>query len=157
MDRSECEALMRKHLTPMLEFLSVGHWRVTSEVGRIDEDDTTATCRRNAPYDIATIRMDPEKFQDESFFLDTLFHEIANIVLAPFDVYRQLHCATLEPKSIPDKQEDFVWAYSVEKAVINLERLWRRHLKALYLKSRESDVNAEPPADPPSGPPDPPA
>lgn len=157
MDRSVCEALIDKHAQALLEFLGVSHWRVTIKAGVCQDPDTTADCTRNIPYDIARIVINPEMIHDEPFFIDTLFHEITHIVLSPFDVYRHHWTASLEPKSVEDKQEDFVWAYSVEQAVINLERLWRRHLKALYLKSRESDVNAEPPADPPSGPPDPPA
>ncbi len=136
MDRSECEALGRKHLGPLMNFLGVGEWLVTFKISRL-EDDTDATCSRNLPYDLATVEFDPNQIKDVDHFLDVLAHELFHIVLAPFDLYRSHYCAALEPKSTEDKREDVLWANSVERTILNLERLWRRHMKALYLKTLE--------------------
>lgn len=144
MDRSECERLVEKHRGPLVEFVGVGHWRLKFVVGACDDRGNTAECQRNTPYDIATITVDHDKFEDESFLLDTLFHELTHLLLAPMDVYRQNYCQAVEPNSVEDKREDMLWCYSIEQTVVNFERLWRRHLKALYLKQFEPVPEPDP-------------
>lgn len=133
MDHSVCQALCDKHIAKLAEFLSVGHWKIKVKIGDCDDVSDTATCQRNSNYDIAAITIDPRKIDTEDYLLDVLFHELAHVVLAPFDLYRTYSYQGMQSGSIEDKREDFIWANSVEKAVINLERLWRRHLKAAYL------------------------
>lgn len=133
MDHSVCQAFCDKHLTKLAEFLSIGHWRIKIKVGECENPNDTANCSRNSSYDIADITIDPRKFGDDDFLLDTLFHELAHIVLAPFDLHRTYSFQGMERGSAEDKREDFIWASSVEKGVINLERIWRRHLKSVYL------------------------
>jgi hypothetical protein len=132
MDRSEVRAIVEAEIEPLLDRLGISHWRITVHFGPIEADHRVAAghkvqgeCLKNAPYDMATITLDPEEIHDPEHARKILRHELFHVLLAPFDVYRKFATAFIESKSSGDVQEDNLWEFASEQAVINLERMWR--------------------------------
>lgn len=125
MDRSRVKAIVDASIDPLLTRLGIGHWRI--EVGYdLREGSESFTllgrCRRMPEYNIARIELDADALDDEQGVMRTLRHELMHIVLAPFDLYR----AALQPlhDETAAAMAEVVWVHSVEKAVVNLERMY---------------------------------
>lgn len=125
MDKSKLESLLHLHATPLARFLSINHWNIRCYAEACELVGASAECIRNVDYEFATIRVDPEKFDTEEEFLDSLFHEMCHIILSPIDLYREAATQHIEAGSVPQKQDERLWHFAIENTVINLERLWR--------------------------------
>lgn len=142
MDRSEAERIVKANLGPLAEAMCVGHWKITVEFGRCSNPNWSAECTRVAEYEKAWITIDPECLNTEAAVLESLRHELFHIVLAPFDLYRDAMTRAIEPDSAAERQEVCLWRSQVEKAVLNMERLWK------YSQVYWLDVLTAPPAPP---------
>lgn len=128
MDKDEVKAIVAREIGPLLGRLGISHWniRVSYHAGGEDEDGTVTRgeCTRLVNYDDAHLVFYPEQLADEADVLKTLRHELFHVVLAPFDLYT----TAVDKLGLDDALQrvvDMVWYHAVEKAVINLERLYR--------------------------------
>ncbi len=125
MDRSEVKAVVDREIEAMAKALGVAHWSLTVSYGPCSRKEWSAECVRQAEYNVAKIIIDPEKQGDEDDVLDSLLHELAHVVLAPFDTYRSVMTAADVPGSPADKRERNLWAFAVEQGVICVMRAYR--------------------------------
>jgi hypothetical protein len=134
LDQSAVERIARRELESLMEVLGISHWRITVEYELPpDEGDgrhprgwqTTAECGLNTPYNQATIRIDPGRIDDRDHLIKELRHELFHVLLSPYRLYRHVQAATIREGSPADEQEDRLWDYCDEQAVINLERMYR--------------------------------
>jgi hypothetical protein len=125
MDRSEVKAIVDREIEPLMEMMGVPHWRIKVEYERPENGEWEAECHRIPPYNRANVRIDPDSMADADHVIRTLVHELAHVVLSPFDVYRNVMTAHDVEGSPEDKRERQLWTYAVEQAVINVERMYR--------------------------------
>jgi hypothetical protein len=134
LDQSAVERIARRELESLMEVLGIPHWRITVEYELPpDEGDgrhprgwqTTAECGLNTPYNQATIRIAPGRIDDRDHLIKVLRHELFHVLLSPYRLYRHVQAATIREGSPADEQEDRLWDYCDEQAVINLERMYR--------------------------------
>lgn len=130
MDRSECKAIVEREIVGLMERLGIPHWRLVITYGPVTNRRIAAghrglaECIRNAPYDRATIVIDPEEHDDEAEVIKSLRHELMHVVLAPFDLYREFVSSYIDANSTQDHQEDTIFEHCIEQTVINLERMY---------------------------------
>lgn len=119
--------LVDKHLARLTHRMGVWHWAIRVLPEAPEERDWKASCDRNTTYNTATVRVDPASVRDEADLVASRRHELAHVVLAPFDVYRHALTARIRDGSAEDRQERLLWTYAVEQAVIGLERMAHGH------------------------------
>jgi hypothetical protein len=149
MDRSEVRAIVEREIGPLMAALGVSWWKVVVEYGPIQVPKGTpdafvaaARCDRKPDYNRATITIDPEKCDSGEDVMEYLVHELAHLVLAPFDLYRQFATKYIEANSPGDHQEDAIFAHVVEQAVIGVERIWT--CAPAYWRTRGSEDRGMP-------------
>jgi hypothetical protein len=128
MDRSAVKAIVDREIEPLMDRLGIGHWKIrvnyrpeaTDEVGRLRHGE----CTRLVDYNSAGIVLNPEAFDDEADVLASLRHELFHVVLSPFDLFMQAARAALGDDRSALATLERVWDHAVEKAVINLGRIW---------------------------------
>jgi len=125
MDRSQLESFFRTHLASMMDHLCVGHWTITARAEPNSDSNLAGSCERELDYEWAVIRMNPELFETDTKALDTLFHELAHVILAPFDLYREAQTQHIAKGTPEERQDSRIFNHAVEQCVMNLERLWR--------------------------------
>lgn len=125
MDKSQLETILRTHLPALMDHLCVGHWTITARAEPQSESGLAGSCERNLDYEWATICMNPELFETDTKALDTLFHELAHVILAPFDFYREAQTQHIAKGTAEERQDNRIFDHAVEQCVMNLERLWR--------------------------------
>lgn len=125
MDKSQLESFLRTHLAALMDHVCVGHWTVTARAEPNSDSNLAATCERSIDYEWAIIRMNPELFETDAKALDTLFHELAHIILAPFDLYREATTQHIDKGTTAERQDNRLFNHCIEMCVMNLERLWR--------------------------------
>lgn len=136
MDRSKLKAIVDVHIPGIARFLGItDSWHVFWNYQR-QEGDVAARCKLEIDYRQAVISIDMDHLPDEDEVIDILFHEIAHIVLWPFDLYRNI-VGQMIP-NITDGQpngmvETTAWKHACEGGVLALERIWRDRLRDLYL------------------------
>lgn len=135
MDHSACHEFIRENALPLLQFMGCQHWSVNWRTERIDDPDTRGLCWPSSSYENATIKIDPDKCSDSEQLLDTMFHEVCHLILAPAqDALNSVRDAL--PKEARKVARPFV-VDAVERSVLNLERAWNKTLRALYVESRK--------------------
>jgi cobalamin biosynthesis protein CbiG len=132
LDRSVVERIARRELEPLKEKLGIPHWDVMIVLEDIEDRPDTPRGQRDIaesiphpPYNQARIGIDPDQIEDEEHLLKVIRHELFHILLSPYRVYRHVQSATIRAGSPADEQEDRLWRYCDEQAVINLERMHR--------------------------------
>lgn len=146
MDLSAVKAIVERDADALLRAFGVPHWTVTIEYGPIDgaDDDCHAQgqCHRLLDYESATISLDPAALDDEEHVLKVLRHEIAHIVLAPFDLMRGLMLIGLD--GVEHEKTLTIVNHATECAVKNLSRMW--HGLAEYHAERHRKEQRKKPA-----------
>jgi hypothetical protein len=141
MDRSAVKKVIEANIKDLLEKLGLPHWDIKIELGPI-EGGATGQCGRKIDYNQAYVELDPELLDDEEHVLKVLRHELFHVVLSPYDLYERA-VANAGLSDDMDRVLGRIWTHAMEKAVINLERLF-------------SGLTARPPEPPPGPPTEPP-
>lgn len=117
METSEVRAIVETHASAMLHLVGAPHWKVEIEYGRCDNPEWGAQCYRKVEYWHAIITLDPERHDTEQDVLDSLRHEMTHLLLAPFDLYRDLMTQHISVDSPEGRQEGVAWTFAVEQTV----------------------------------------
>jgi hypothetical protein len=128
MDRSGVRRIVERNIEDLLHKLGIGHWKIVVEYELPDDPRgrrAACDCLPLTPYNQARIRIDPNEIDDADDLLMKLRHELFHILLSPYRVYRHVQAATIPAGSPADEQEDRLWEYCDEQAVINLERMYQ--------------------------------
>jgi hypothetical protein len=127
MDRSAVKKVVDDNIEGLLEKLGIAHWKV-----RISYDLRSGTeiarhsgyCTRLVDYNKAHVEIDCDECDDEAEVLKILRHELFHIVLAPIDILTNaLDAAVTKDEALRGAMES-IRTHAIEKAVINLERMW---------------------------------
>lgn len=130
MDESKLRAFVDEHLPQIQEAMCLGHWSIRVFVEPIEQSGDAANCRvagnchMRPNYNQANIRLDPAQIDDEAHAAKVLVHEMGHVLVSPYRVYREFAASMIESKSSQDAQEDGIWTFCDEQAVINIERIW---------------------------------
>ena len=109
-----------------MEKLGIPHWHIEVTYGPCAEPHWQAMCERQVNYNQAHIIIDPKHAHSEEGVIKSLVHELLHVVLAPFDLYREVlsqHCG--EQGSVRAREEAALFAFTVEQLVVNLRRVLR--------------------------------
>jgi hypothetical protein len=137
MDRSAVKAIVDREVGPLMARLGVPHWHVVVSYDLRQDDGTcriNGQCTRAIDYNKAHIELAPEEFEDEADVLKTLRHELFHVVASPFDLYVQAADQLTREGSPEEAILRLVFDHAVEKAMINLERMYTG------LTERKSDI-----------------
>jgi hypothetical protein len=127
MDRSAVKKIVDREIEPLMARLGIPHWRITVgyKPAPVDDDGVTieGECKRGIDYNNAYIELNPEGLDGEEDVIRILRHELFHVVLSPFDLYSTAVAEVDLPRSL-HLVLDRVWRHAVEKAAINLERMY---------------------------------
>lgn len=125
MDRSAVKAIVDREIGGLMEAMGVPHWKVEVRYEPCSNPEWMAMCHRVVDYNTCRITIDPDMADDERGVVRSLVHELAHVLLAPFDLYREAITQHIDAGTVAARQEARLWNFAVEQAVINIERLWR--------------------------------
>lgn len=94
-------------------------WQIELELANL-EDNTAATCSVEYDYLKAWIKVDPAKCHREADVWQHTAHEVAHIVLAPFDFPRYACSGQLSGEG------SAIWLHAEERTTSALERVFIR-------------------------------
>jgi hypothetical protein len=149
MDRSEVRRIVEREIGPLKEKFGISHWSVTVDFDlREPSGDfvTRGQCNFHVDYDKATICFDPARLDDEAEVLHVLRHELFHILISPFSIFMNSIRPFLNTDPVKLDMAESVLTHAMERAVINVERLYR----GLTDKPPETPTN---PVTEPDGPP----
>jgi hypothetical protein len=149
MDRSEVRKIVERELEPLKARLGLSHWSVTVDFDLREPTGNFSTrgqCNFHVDYDKATICFDPDQLDDEAEVLHVLRHELFHIVVSPFSIFMNSIRPFLNTDPVKLDMAESVLTHAMERAVINVERLYR----GLTDKPPETPTN---PVTEPDGPP----
>lgn len=129
MDHSIAREFVAEHIHRMREFLGLSDWRIWWTFGRLD-DGTHAQITIYEDYQKATVTFDIEHPDDDRDLLDTIFHELAHILVSKFDVARDIIIEG-DDYSGPMRR---AWTHAGEQTVCRMEWIWRNHLRDQYIE-----------------------
>lgn len=132
MNDSNLEDLIKNHSKKLEKFLGLDRVIIKYKIQRSPDSLIRAECLQNVEYNLATIWMDSNFIEDESDFLDVLFHELGHILHRDFFLYRKYYYTTLSKGSESDLQETVIWNYCCERSIVALNYLWKNILKEQY-------------------------
>ncbi len=122
MDTSAVKRIVEERLRPLQHRLQVQEWRVDVLYEAL-EDGTNARTTFVYPYRHAKIRIDPAQHDDEADVIRSLRHELAHLVLAPFDHAITVAERILENDGTASRAFDEARRFAVEECIVNLERM----------------------------------
>lgn len=129
MDRSKVKEIVDAHINEYKNLFGIDHWRVEVDYDlRNDRTEigwTAGTCTKLVDFEEAGISFDVEAMEDECQVLRVLRHELFHIVLAPFDILTNALLPVVEKDDVLCRMCEKIRQHAVEKAVINLERMYR--------------------------------
>jgi hypothetical protein len=128
MDRSAVKAIVEREIGPLMARLGIPHWHLVVSYDLREDDGTcriNGRCTRVIDYNRAHIELAPGEFDDEAHVLKTLRHELFHVVASPFDLYMQAADQLTKEGSPEEAILRRVFDHAVEKATINLERMYR--------------------------------
>jgi predicted SprT family Zn-dependent metalloprotease len=135
MDKSQCQQLVEEHLYSMSRFMSICEWTITASSEPKSSNKKFMRAARvdsRLDYLTATITLNPEAYQDDDDFLDSLYHELCHLVIAPFDLYRET--AREATADGANNSLDRIYTYAMERVIKTMEFTWKCHgVKQLYL------------------------
>lgn len=124
MDLSRVKALCDAAAPPMRAALWCADVRLDLVYGPCSDPDWSAECERNAPYNRATITIDPARHEDEGEVLDSLRHEVLHLVLTEFDVYANIVQSNIDEGDGPAQAvEERAWTLACERTINRLENV----------------------------------
>ena len=124
MKKAEVKAIVDANIEPWMEKLGIPHWSIEVTYGPCADRNWQASCDRQVAYNQAHIIIDPKHAVDEEGVIRSLVHELLHVVLAPFDLYRDVlsqHCG--EAGSVRAREERALFDFTVEQLVVNLRRV----------------------------------
>jgi hypothetical protein len=127
MDRSAVKAIVDREIEPLMARLGIPHWHVVVSYDLRADDGicrVKGRCSRAMDYNKARIEFDPDECDDEDDVLKTLRHELFHVIASPFDLYMQAADQLTEEGSPEEAILRRVFDHAVEKAMINLERMF---------------------------------
>ena len=133
MDDSAVRAIVDKRIKRAMQEIGIPHWHITIEYGPTGVDNWAASCdRRGRDYWHATITLDPAVLDDDEHVLTCLYHELAHVLLAPLDVYRDAVTARIHSggDEAAQTQEAILWTHAIEACTTALGRGLLRPLAA---------------------------
>ena len=122
MTEAETKALFRRFAGPIKDFFGLGEWEVEVGLARIDSRGgfaTTMTTHMSTPYLQAEIIVDPDRVLSADSFIQALIHEFLHILLAPYDMVRNV-VGTLPGGESETVAE--VWRHAEEQVCQRLSR-----------------------------------
>lgn len=123
MDASEVKAIVDRNIERAMGELGVPHWRVSVDYEAIETPNWSAQCdRRGRDYWEASITLDPSRFDNARAVVRAMYHELAHLILAPMDVYRDITSAHIVNDTAEAHQERVLWTHAIEGCVTALER-----------------------------------
>ena len=147
MDQSAVREIVGRVLTPFSRALGVSHWNIVVDYGPCSVKTWAAECGRNPNYNNAEITLDPEKFSEPADVEASLRHELQHIVLAPWDVYRNVLTEPLDTESPEGQREQALFRHCIEQAVLAQERAWngcREYWREEFAREAAETANAVP-------------
>jgi hypothetical protein len=123
-DASEVKRIVEANMRPMSEALGVHHWFFNIDYHSTGNENWKASCSRNIDYHHAHIIIDPAHCHSEKDVLESLRHEMLHVILAPFDLYRDLVTQHIQEDSVEARQERRAFNYAVEQMVLRLEKMF---------------------------------
>lgn len=124
MTATQVKAIVEAHIEKMVRLLGVQAWKIDVLYEEAGQPNWAASCTRQLPYQMATIRIDPAMAKDEADVLESLRHELIHVALAPFDAYRDVVTSSIKPDSSMDAAEERSWTLAIESAVLAVERIF---------------------------------
>ena len=142
MDASAVRAIVNKRIERAMREIGIPHWRINVEYGPTGTPHWAASCdRQGRDYWHATITLDPTKLDDEEHVLTCLYHELAHVLLAPLDVYRDAITVHINTDAA-HTQEAILWTHAIEACITTIERGLLRPLSTPSTKHAETKPEA---------------
>ncbi len=132
MDRSAVQRFLDDHGPHLKRFLGLHDWQITFRPAELDSG-TAGECTPKQEYKIATIELNYPVFDDDDFLLDTLAHEMMHCCISPIHA-GWYYCNEFTDNELGGRQLDRVFRVAIETAMLNLDWIWRTHLRDRYLE-----------------------
>lgn len=144
MDKSRCEELVSKHLWLLLEFMAVNHWKCYHRCDRLKRR-RRAEVEIDIDYMTAHFTFDHDKFDHDDELIDSMFHEVSHLVIAPMYEYIETMSAHIKEGTRIAEIHHSLQRRAEERGVVALESIWGFHLRKSYLaffegKTKEPDT-----------------
>lgn len=120
---AEMRVMVEELLPAWMQKLGCPHWSVTVVYSACSDPTWSASCYREAAYEVATITLDPQHHFTREDVERSLIHELLHIKLAPFDLYRSVITQNRAPGTTAAREESALFEFCVEQAVKELRRL----------------------------------
>lgn len=124
MDKSRCKEIVTDNLDEIKWELQVQQWDICLRLQAPDNPAWRACCEQNLTYNLATITLDPDIYEDSEEgiknLLTDLKHELRHLQLSPFHLYREM--IELHLPAEMTSMSNRLFAYAVEQTMQNLER-----------------------------------
>ncbi len=126
-DRSVVLKLIDDNIKDLKTKLGLERWslKFNCEPSGTDNDGSVSlgSCYALIDYEDARIDLNPAAFDDTKHALSTLRHELFHILLAPLDLYMEA-VDELEISEGEKKMLKRIWNHSLEKTILNLQRMY---------------------------------
>jgi hypothetical protein len=123
MDRSAVRKVVEDNIEGLVQKLGIPHWRIVIDYD-LRDDEALGQCTWRVDYNSASISLDVDSFKDGEHVLKVLRHELFHVLLSPYSVVRNAIGPLLDQDPIKKAMIESVWTHSMEKAIINLERMY---------------------------------
>lgn len=120
---AEVRTFVDRHIGPMARVMGVAHWEIGVSYGPACRPEFKADVVRELDYQQLTITIDPEHCDDEQSVVRTLIHELSHVLLAPFQLYRDMMTQHVRPGTVEHRREARLWHHVEETIVVNIERM----------------------------------
>ncbi len=129
MNKSTIKKLTNHYLAPVKHALGLSNWTTVIMFDLISPLDDNgliakAECRKDLDYRKATIRFNTPQIADKQDFLDCLVHELAHLLLAPYDLFRQVVREYFDHRQDGNEGADAigrVWTHACELTTTQVE------------------------------------
>jgi hypothetical protein len=128
MDRSAARAIVDREIQSLPGRLGIPHWDVQIGLDLRGDDGVSriaGQCTVDIDRNKAFIEFCPDEIDDEGHLLEVLRHELFHVVLSPFDLFTSAVDEALAGDDAGIRVLKRIRAHAVEKAVINLERMYQ--------------------------------
>jgi hypothetical protein len=117
MDTVRCKRIVEKHFSKIVAELHLTDWSISVDYLKLENKESAAYCHADIDYKKALLELDPERHTSDQDVVDTLYHELAHVILASFNLYRDV----VNPK--PSEAEERLWTFVLETVTTHLEKV----------------------------------
>jgi hypothetical protein len=120
-DERKARAIVRRHWRRIGRSLGLEGWEIRLFFGQPEQADQVASCDADPSYQVATITLDPARAESEEDLLDSLLHELAHVVHAPFELFWRLALVDV-PDGPRREQLKELWLHCCEQTRLIVQR-----------------------------------